>query len=79
MKNVRSYPITLVTLLVVLLLSSIGLEAPAIWSFIDGEITFTKANCADWTLPGNQDRITGNVCWLTRCNNEAGGIYLKYY
>jgi hypothetical protein len=33
-------------------------------------ITFAKANNADWTQAGNQDRITDNV-WLTRAD-EAG-------
>jgi hypothetical protein len=30
-------------------------------------ITFTKENNSDWTLEGNQDRITENV-WITRQN-----------
>lgn len=33
-------------------------------------ITFTKANNADWTLEANQDRITDNVC-ITRANNKS--------
>ncbi|MGW8316579.1 MAG: T9SS type A sorting domain-containing protein [Bacteroidales bacterium] len=33
-------------------------------------ITFTKANNADWTQAGNQDRITDNV-WLTRADNQG--------
>jgi hypothetical protein len=70
MMNLRSNPITFVVLLVVLILSSIGLGAPTIWPFADGEITFTKADYADWTLPENQDRITGNV-WLTRGDNSG--------
>ena len=68
--NLRSNPITFVTLLLVFLLSSISPGAPTIWSFADGDITFTKADYADWTLPGNQDRITGNV-WLTRGDNAG--------
>ncbi|MFS4466746.1 hypothetical protein [Maribacter sp. 2210JD10-5] len=36
-----------------------------IWTGPD--ITFTKADMADWTLPENQDRITDNV-WITRQN-----------
>ena len=32
-------------------------------------ITFTKADNADWTLEANQDRITDNV-WITRQNNR---------
>ncbi len=34
------------------------------------EITFIKADSADWTLEANQDRITNNV-WLTRADNEG--------
>ena len=41
---------------------------PQIWTH--GQLTFTKANSADWTLPANQDRITDEV-WLTR-QNTAG-------
>ncbi len=33
-------------------------------------ITVTKANFADWTLEGNQDRITANV-WLTRADSRG--------
>ena len=39
--------------------------APVVWDADDGTMTFTKVNFADWTLPGNQDRITDNA-WLTR-------------
>ncbi|MCX6822567.1 MAG: leucine-rich repeat protein, partial [candidate division SR1 bacterium] len=35
-------------------------------------VSFTKADYVDWTLPGNQDCITDNVC-ITRKNNQ--GIY----
>ena len=37
-----------------------------------GTKTFTKTDYADWTLEGNQDRITDNV-WITRQNNR--GLY----
>ena len=39
--------------------------AQTVWT--GPEITFTKPDGADWTLPENQDRITDNV-WLTRQN-----------
>ncbi len=32
--------------------------------------TFTKEDYADWNLPENQDRITGNV-WITRKNSQG--------
>jgi len=32
--------------------------------------TFTKADGADWTLAGNQDRLTDNV-WITRQNQQG--------
>ena len=33
-------------------------------------ISFTKADGADWTLAENQDRITDNV-WITRADNQG--------
>lgn len=33
-----------------------------------GEVTFSKADGADWTLAENQDRITDDV-WITRQDN----------
>jgi autotransporter-associated beta strand protein len=43
-------------------------RAAAVW---DGPpLVFTKANGADWNLPQNQDRITGDV-WLTRENTSG--------
>ncbi|MCH1385904.1 MAG: T9SS type A sorting domain-containing protein [Flavobacteriaceae bacterium] len=44
-----------------------------IWSGF--EITFTKANNADFTLEEHQDRITADV-WLTRSN--SGGALINY-
>ena len=34
------------------------------------EITFTKQDSSDWTLPENQDRITDSV-WITRKHNQS--------
>jgi hypothetical protein len=58
-------------LLSVLLLSfalTNNLEAQIIWN--GPVITFTKAGLADYTLPANQDRITGST-WLTRANTRG--------
>lgn len=33
-------------------------------------VVFTKADYADWTLPENQDRITG-IVWITRADNQG--------
>lgn len=44
--------------------------AQTVWT--GPEITFTKPDSADWTLPENQDRITDNV-WITR--QDFAGIY----
>ncbi len=44
--------------------------AQTVWT--GPEITFTKPDGADWTLPENQDRITDNV-WITR--QDFMGIY----
>lgn len=41
--------------------------APTVWTWADGWMTFTKPDGADWILPENQDRLTGNV-WLTRAD-----------
>jgi hypothetical protein len=43
-------------------------QASMFWS--GPNISFTKANNADWTLAVNQDRITDNV-WLTRANAQG--------
>jgi hypothetical protein len=54
-------------------LSAAAVDAPAqpqIWTH--GQITFTKADGAGWTLPENQDRITDNV-WITR--QDRAGIF----
>ena len=53
---------------VLILAGSAG--AQTVWT--GPEITFTKPDGADWTLPENQDRITDNV-WLTR--QDFLGIY----
>ena len=47
---------------------STGDPSETLWT--GAAITFTKANNADWTNAGNQDRINDNV-WLTR-KDEAG-------
>jgi hypothetical protein len=42
--------------------------ATEIWSGYD--VSFAKANFADWTLPANQDRIT-NALWLARADSQG--------
>ena len=43
-------------------------RAQTIWT--GPTTTFAKLNFADWTLPQNQDRLTGNV-WITRGNSHG--------
>jgi hypothetical protein len=43
-------------------------HATEVWTGLD--YTFTKAPFADWTMPANQDQITGNV-WITRANTQG--------
>jgi hypothetical protein len=50
-------------LLALAALATAAQAQPQVWTH--GQLTFTKANGADWTLPVNQDRITDAV-WLTR-------------
>ena len=53
---------------VVLTLGTLPLRAATIW---DGPITvFAKPDWADWTLPENQDSLSGNVV-LTRGDNRG--------
>ncbi|MCC6126351.1 MAG: hypothetical protein IT426_15435 [Pirellulales bacterium] len=47
-----------------------GGTAKAVVVWTGPNLTFTKADLADWTLPANQDRMTGNV-WITRKNNQG--------
>lgn len=51
----------------ILLISLSGISQ-TIWNGPD--MTFTKANNADWTLEENQDRITPDV-WITRANSKS--------
>jgi hypothetical protein len=44
------------------------LEAQTVWT--GPEVTFTKPDGADWTLPEYQDRITPGV-WLTRADTQG--------
>jgi hypothetical protein len=43
-------------------------RATEVWS--GRTFLFEKANSADWTLPQNQDRITGLV-WITRADTQG--------
>lgn len=55
---------------IAIVLLSFHAGADIVW---DGpDMSFTKANSADWTQPANQDRITPGV-WLTRA--DSGGIF----
>jgi hypothetical protein len=56
--------------LVCAIFSMIGAASKAgiIWSGPD--LTFSKADLADWTLPVNQDRLTDNI-WITRKSNQG--------
>jgi hypothetical protein len=45
---------------------------PTVWNDPARTKTFVKADSADWTQAGNQDRITNKV-WITR--QDTGGIY----
>ncbi|MCB9193706.1 MAG: T9SS type A sorting domain-containing protein [Flavobacteriales bacterium] len=58
------------TLTTFLIAASTTLFAQTIWNGPD--ITFTKANFADWTQAANQDRITTDV-WITRA--DSMGIF----
>jgi hypothetical protein len=70
--------IRIITLAVLFAVGSTVAEAQEVWTGPD--LTFTKANGADWTKKENQDRITSNV-WITRESNgpifnikvESGG------
>jgi len=53
---------------ITLLIFSIKISAQTEWT---GPTTsFSKSDFADWTLEGNQDRITPNV-WITRADNQG--------
>jgi hypothetical protein len=47
---------------------STGESSDKLWT--GDPIAFTKADYADWTLAGNQDRITDHV-WITRADNQG--------
>jgi len=49
-------------------LSQVPVDAATIWS--GPRRTFTKTNYADWTQPGNQDRIT-SLAWITRKDSSG--------
>jgi hypothetical protein len=58
-----------IVLLAGLFASAVGAaRAQTIWT--GPTTTFTKPDSADWTLPQNQDRLTGNV-WITRQNTHG--------
>jgi hypothetical protein len=58
------------------MLSTAAIDAHAqakVWTH--GQLTFTKVDSTDWTLPANQDRITDEV-WITR-QHDAGIFNIK--
>lgn len=62
-------PMFVAICLAALTAAAVGVRAqPQVWSH--GQLTFTKADGADWTLPANQDRIT-DLVWITR-QDDAG-------
>lgn len=61
------------SLFVIALITSLSLAAgvstaQTLWT--GPQITITKANFADWTLPENQDSLTANVI-LIRANGDG--------
>jgi Dockerin type I domain len=63
MSRALSYLFAATSSVVALLILTIDVPAQTVWSGFD--VTFTKANNANPSLPENQDRITDNI-WLTR-------------
>ncbi|MDG1685139.1 MAG: T9SS type A sorting domain-containing protein [Flavobacteriaceae bacterium] len=59
---------------ILLIIAPLLCYSQTIWS--GSEITFTKANNADYTLEDHQDRITDDV-WLTR-NEIWGGALINF-
>lgn len=60
--------ITLRLLCFVLLICISETNAQSLWT--GPEITFSKPDFSDWTLPVNQDRISDSI-WLTRADNRG--------
>ncbi|MEZ6242242.1 MAG: GC-type dockerin domain-anchored protein [Phycisphaerales bacterium] len=52
------------------MLTSAVTQGQEVWAGYD--VSFAKADFADWTLEENQDRITDNV-WITR--RDSGGLF----